>query len=128
MSRRTRALTRAILAAAAIGGPIAVLPATAQAAQIKPGFYDCWGYGGTFTYYGTYEFKTPGQYLFAADRKGHRLLGKVDKGDYRLHGKKLTPTSGPMKSNHLYMVEKNANEWILANPNHLAIACYFKGH
>lgn len=128
MSRHVRALGCAMLTAATAGGLIAALPATAQASQITPGFYDCWGYGGVFTYYGTYEFKTPGSYLFAADRKGHRLIGKVDKGNYKLHGRKLIPTSGPMKSNHLYMVEKNSHEWLLANPNHLAIGCYLTAH
>lgn len=124
MSRRVRSFTCATVTAAAVGASLAALPGVAQAAQIRNGFYDCWGYTGVFTYYGTYEFKTPGQYLFAGDRKGHRLIGKVDKGRYRIRGRKLIPTSGEMKRNHLYMYEKNANEWLLANPNHLGIACY----
>jgi len=125
MSRRARATIGALLATATVGAPLAALPVAAQAAQIKSGFYDCWGYQGTFfTYYGTYEFKTPGHYLYAADRKGHHLVGKVKGGTYKLRGKKLTPTSGPMKRNHLFMVKKNVNEWILGNPNHLAIGCY----
>ncbi len=128
MSRRARAIACAILTVTTVGAPLAALPAAAQASQIRSGFYDCWGYDGIFTYYGTYEFKTPGQYLFAADRKGRHLVGKVDKGNYKLRGRKLIPTSGEMKRNHLYMYEKNAREWLLVNPEHLAIGCYLTAH
>jgi hypothetical protein len=122
MSRR--ALATAVVAATAIV-PLAGLGNAEAATQIKPGFYDCWGYDGTFfTYYGTYLFKTPGLYAYAAERKGNHFVGKVAHGKYKIHGIKLIPTSGPMKRNHLYMQKKNVNEWLLVNKDSLAIACY----
>ena len=126
--RRTVSVMLASLFAAA---PFAALPGAADAAvHVKPGIYDCWAYSVYgFVYGGSYKFSTPGRYQYAGLSKNGQLVGKIDSGAYKLHGRKLIPTSGPMKKNHLYLVEKNSREWTMWNAGShkpTGIGCYWK--
>ncbi len=119
----SRPLRAAVLVPGLASAALALLPSLAaarpaartSAGQVNPGLYDCWANIGTYSYSGSYLFKTPGRYSFAMLEKHGRLLGTIDTGTYKVRGKNVYPTSGPMERNHLHMWTKNKKELLLVS-------------
>ncbi len=83
------------MAAAMALALLLTVPATAQAAKIRHGFYDCMGSGGYIDYRGSVQLKSHGRYDHGFDRKGKKLKGG-EPGKYRVKGKKLKFKGGSM--------------------------------
>lgn len=127
---RTTRLVTALLAAAAVS--LAVQTASADAAKLKRGVYDCMAYNymtGWLDYKGSVKLLAKGRYQHAWGRKKARFE-KATKGRYVIRGRKIRFKRGAMAKTPGRIQPRSASSRypffnVLVNGEESGISCYF---
>lgn len=110
---RLRSILLTVMGATALVTLILATSAASAAGPPVGKIYDCWNFNeqsGSNMWTQSVQLKSKTRYLVGDKRKGKRLVGDIASGRYRVRGRKMTFTSGPLAIHHITGVYKPAGK------------------